>query len=219
MNRNSILITVFLLLTPSLLFSKGVIDSVKTVTLNTPVSISYLGDYIFTKPGVKLSMENTIRQTILKKRSSKIVLNSIYYPINLSWYNHKGYNSALMLSSGIGYRSLHKKGLFFGSGLNLGIMRTFINGTTYTVDDSGEISTTTGGYFYGNINISLEAGYDFSKRSKSLPLSSFLKLNGLTQFPYNSGSVFHIMAEIGIRYALPLKDKAKQFYKTKTKKQ
>ncbi len=218
MNKTNILITVFLLFAPFLLFSQKVTDSLKVATVNTPVSISYIGDYMFTKPGVKLSMENTIRQTFLKKKSSKIVLKTIYCPVNLSWYTHKGYNSALMISSGIGSRTQKSKGLFYGSELTLGVMRTFINGTTYSVDDKGEISTVLGGYFYGNINFSLEAGWNFSKCTKSIPLSTFVKLNALVQFPYNSGSVFHIMPEVGLRYEIPLKDKTKQYYKSITPK-
>jgi len=217
MIKNSIFITVFLLFAPVLLFSQKVTDSFNTIEVNTPVSISYLGDYLFSKPGVNLTIENTIRQTILTKKSSKIVTRSVYVPINLGWYYHKGYNSAIMLSSGIGCRTLRSTGLFYGSALNLGVMRTFINGPTYVVNGE-DISTVTGGYFYGNIMASFETGWDLSKCRKSLPVSTFVKLNALIQFPYNSGILFHIMPEIGLRYAIPLKDKTKQYYKSKTQK-
>ena len=197
-----------------LLYSQSKPDTV-IVKNESPLSISYLGDYIFTKPGFRLSWQNTLIKTTLKKKTSLEVTRVLYNPINIGWYHHKGYNSALMISSGIGYRSIRPKGFIKGAGIDLGFMRTFINGTTYEVEEDGSINTVAGGYFYGNVNLSVEAGWDFQKTGKFIPLCSFIKLNGLMQFPYNSGMLFHVMGEIGVKYPIPVKDKMKRRYKSK----
>lgn len=200
------------------LYSQKKTDTVM-VKNESPLSISYSGDYMFTKPGLRLSWQNTLIKTTLKKKSSLEVTRVLYNPINVGWYHHKGYNSAWMLSSGIGYRSIRPKGFFKGAGIDLGLMRTFINGTTYEVKEDGSINTLTGGYFYGNLNLSVEAGWDFKKTGKFIPLCAFIKLNGLMQFPYNSGMLFHVMGEVGVKYPIPVKDKMKVKYKSKIQKQ
>jgi hypothetical protein len=81
-----------------------------------------------------------------------------------------------------------------------GFSRTFLGGTTYKVDENGNISVIKfAGYNYALITIGGGFGYDFSMK-KQLPLSAFAKMNLITMFPYNSTIYFRPVLELGIRY-------------------
>ena len=81
-----------------------------------------------------------------------------------------------------------------------GFSRTFLGGTTYRVDDRGNISVVKlAGYNYALITIGGGLGYDFTAK-KQLPVSGFAKMNLILMFPYNSTLYFRPVLEIGIRY-------------------
>jgi hypothetical protein len=208
-------VVLILILSTTMLMAQKSSEYGEKVLYNLPVSLSYMGDYLGTKPGLNITFENSLKKTYLTKKNSKIVEKTLYNPINLGWYNHKGYNSALILSSGIGLRKTRQSGFITGIQVDLGLMRTFIHGTTYNVEENGEVSTVAGGYFYGNIAFSLEAGWDFSKANEELPLSTFVRLKPLVQFPYNGGSLIHIMAEFGLRTSLPFQKEINEYHKSK----
>jgi hypothetical protein len=84
-----------------------------------------------------------------------------------------------------------------------GFSRTFLGGTTYKVDDIGNISVIKlAGYNYALITIGGGFGYDFSMKKK-LPFSAFAKMNLISMFPYNSTIYFRPVLELGIRFTPP----------------
>lgn len=216
MNKVKQTFTVLILLFgASTLVAQNSTTTNEKVMYNLPASVAYMGDYLGTKPGINITFENSLRNTFLTKKNSKMVERMLYNPVSLGWFYHKGYNSALMLSSGIGLRNTRQSGFITGAQVDAGLMRTFIHGTTYLITDDGDVSKVVGGYFYGYLSLSLEAGWDFTKTDKNLPFSTFVRLKPLVQFPYNSGTLIHVMAEIGIRTALPFQKKINEYHKSK----
>jgi len=82
----------------------------------------------------------------------------------------------------------------------VGLSRTFLSGTTYKVDNNGNVTIVkAAGYFYALISIGGGIGYDFSK-TKQKPFIIFSKCNILMMFPYNSTIYLRPVLEIGLIY-------------------
>jgi hypothetical protein len=97
-------------------------------------------------------------------------------------------------------RRTNNKGFISEFSFGPGFSRTFLGGTTYKVDDNGNISVIKlAGYNYALITIGGGFGYDFSLK-KQLPFSTFTKMNLISMFPYNSTVYFRPVLELGIRY-------------------
>src|SRR5690554_8160680 len=83
-------------------------------------------------------------------------------------------------------RRTNQKGLFTEFSPKLGYSRTFLGGTTYQVNENGNVSIKKmAGYNYALVSLGVGLGYDFSV-SKSKPIAIYSKINMLTMFPYNS---------------------------------
>ncbi|HEY3390784.1 MAG TPA: hypothetical protein VGK38_14495 [Prolixibacteraceae bacterium] len=82
----------------------------------------------------------------------------------------------------------------------IGLSRTFLGGTTYQVDDKGNVSVERfAGYYYALVSVGGGIGYDFSK-TKQKPFLIFSKFNMLMMFPYNSTIYLRPVMEIGLIY-------------------
>jgi hypothetical protein len=97
-------------------------------------------------------------------------------------------------------RRINNKGFFTEFSAGTGFSRTFLGGTTYRVDNLGEVTVIRfAGYNYALIIAGAGLGYDFSKL-KGKPISVFYKLSMLTMFPYNSTFYFRPAMELGLIY-------------------
>lgn len=84
--------------------------------------------------------------------------------------------------------------------VGLGYSRTFIGGTTYKVDESGNVSIVPlAGYNYFIFSTGIGMGYNFQP-TRNLPLSIYSRLSMLLMFPYNSTIYPRPTLEIGIIY-------------------
>jgi hypothetical protein len=187
-------------------------DSVRIVAAKIPVGISYIGDYLGTKPGCEIFIENPLK-LYEKHKKNKVILSNLYNQSNLGFYHHAEYNTAFFLTSGIGLRRQRQSGFFTGYQLSAGLMRTITPGSTYKVDDNDKVSRTSGGFFYGLTKLSFEVGSVFN--IKATTLDAFFRLSGMAQFPYNSGVLFHVMAGIGVRYSINWTKQIKSYYRLK----
>ena len=199
-------------------FSQNV-DSVRVVPKSVSVFISYISSMIY--PGARIGVElpvSTKYLTINKKDNSKKELaKEQFLTFNSSYYHHPGFHDNIYLSSGWTWRRIKSKGFFTEFSPEAGISRTFLGGTTYLVDDQGNVSTKRlAGYYYALISFGGGIGYDFSV-SHSSPLKIFSKLDILLLFPYNHTIYLRPVAEMGIIYRpdnfLRLKVKSKYIHK------
>ena len=199
-------------------FSQGV-DSVCVEKKSSNLKLSYISTLIY--PGSSFGVEfpvNTIYLTKIKKSGKeKYFIKDRFVTTNLSWYHHPEFHDNVYLSAGWTMRRTKTNGFFTEFSPEAGLSRTFLGGTTYKVDDNGNVTIEKlAGYYYALLSIGGGIGYDFSK-TKQKPFLMFSKFNLLMMFPYNSTIYLRPVIEIGLIYKplnfLSLKVKSK--YRTK----
>ena len=182
-------------------FSKS-IDSVWVEKKSSNLSSSYISSLIY--PGARLGVElpvNTINiSKIRKSGKTKDFTKDRFVTGNLSWYHHPAFHDNVYISAGWTMRRTKSNGFLTGFSPEVGLSRTFLGGTTYKVDDNGNVSIKKCvGYYYALVSVGGGIGYDFSK-TKLRPFSIFSKFNVLMMFPYNSTIYLRPVLEIGLIY-------------------
>jgi len=155
-------------------------------------------------PGARMGIETPIARTyltkLLKSGDKKEIVNDQFITANLSWYHHPYFHDNIYLTFGWTMRSTRSKGFFTEFSPEAGYSRTFLGGTTYKVNDNGDITIEKlAGYNYALISVGGGIGYDFSV-IKSKPFLVVYKLNLLTMFPYNSTIYMRPAMELGLIY-------------------
>jgi len=119
---------------------------------------------------------------------------------NLNWYHHPGFHDNLYLTVEWVMRRTNQKGFISEFSAGPGYSRTFLSGTTYIVNDNGDISVIKlAGFNYAVITVGGGFGYDFTIK-KTLPLAAVFKMNVITMYPYNSTIYVRPVFEIGILF-------------------
>jgi hypothetical protein len=172
------------------------------------LKLTYVSSLIY--PGISIGVEYPINHVTLSVLKNQILIKRIsrdrFISGNLNWYHHAGFHDNLYLTAEWVMRRTRYTGLISEFSMGPGLSRTFVGGTTYKVDDQGNISIVKlAGYYYALITAGGGLGYDFSMK-KQLPLSALAKLNIISMFPYNSTVYFRPVLELGIRYA-PVRSK------------
>lgn len=175
-------------------------SSSKTVNLK----LAYISSVIY--PGVSAGIGFPVNQdfnyTSKKKRTGKYFAKSRFITTNINWYHHPDFHDNLYLTSEWVMRRTKATGFISEFSVGPGFSRTFNGGTSYKVDDNGNISVVKlAGYNYAVITIGGGCGYDFSAK-KQQPFSAFAKGNMLIMFPYNSTMYLRPVLEIGVRYII-----------------
>jgi len=178
------------------------IDSVWVEKKSSNLSSSYISSLIY--PGVRLGVElpvNTINiSKIRKSGKTKDFTKDRFITGNLSWYHHPAFHDNVYLSAGWTMRRTKSNGFLTEFSPEVGLSRTFLGGTTYKVDDNGNVSIKKcAGYYYALVSVGGGIGYDFSK-TKRQPFSIFSKFNVFMMFPYNSTIYLRPVLEIGLIY-------------------
>lgn len=174
------------------------------------IKLAYNSSLIY--PGASAGIEFRIKevnmQIIKRNKKSKSFTRSRFLSGNLNWYHHTDFHDNLYLTAEWVMRRTNSKGFVSEFSLGPGFSRTFLGGTTYRVNDSGDISKAKlAGYNYALITIGEGFGFDFSVK-KQKPFSAVAKLNLISMFPYNSTFYIRPVLELGIRY-MPLQGKCK----------
>lgn len=122
---------------------------------------------------------------------------------NLGFYYHKDYNTNIFLQGGYQWQRMKSSGWFSTLEPQLGVSRTFIDGSVYTIDDSEEVTKKkSAGHFYLAPSLSLGLGKDFSVKNENRPFTIFTKLTLFTNMPYNNFIYARLLGEIGVTYHL-----------------
>lgn len=191
------------------------IDSVWVEKKSSNLSSAYISSLIY--PGARFGLElpvNTIYiSKITKSGKTKDFTKDRFVTANLSWYHHPAFHDNVYFSGGWTMRRTKSNGFLTEFSPEVGLSRTFLGGTTYQVDDNGNVSIKKcAGYYCALVSVGGGIGYDFSK-TKWQPFSIFSKFNVLMMFPYNSTIYLRPVMEIGFIYKpvnfLSLKVKSK----------
>jgi len=167
------------------------------------LKLSYNSTVIY--PGMSAGMEyplnNMNMQVFRNHKPVRCVRKGKYISGNLNWYHHPDFHDNLYLTVEWVMRRTRFTGFVSEFSVGPGFSRTFLGGTTYKVDDIGNVSVVKlAGYNYALVTIGGGFGYDFSI-VKHLPFSTVAKLNIISMFPYNSTIYFRPVFEFGIRYS------------------
>jgi hypothetical protein len=154
--------------------------------------------------GLKIGIEIPAYSVYVVKKENRTKAKSFskdrYFSIVSSWYHQPEFHDNIYVTAEWTMRRTNDKGLFTEFTSGPGYSRTFLGGTTYEVDNSGNVKIIkSAGYNYAMIIIGGGLGYDFS-RSYGKPISVFYKLELLTMFPYNSTLYFRPAMSLGIIY-------------------
>jgi hypothetical protein len=185
-------------------------------TISSNLKFAYNSSLIY--PGARIGIESPITKSyitkLLKKGDKKEIVRDQFLAANLSWYHHSDFHDNLYFTVGWTVRRSRSNGYFTEFSPEIGYSRTFLGGTTYKVNDNGDISIEKhAGYNYALVSLGGGIGYDFSVL-KSKPFLVLYKINLLTMFPYNSTIYMRPAMELDLIY------KPSHFlsYKVRTKK-
>jgi hypothetical protein len=155
-------------------------------------------------PGIRVGVEipvntiNMLKKT--KNNGTKTILKERYVSFNSGWYHHPDFHDNLYFTAEWTMRRKYAGKLFKDISIGTGYSRTFLGGTTYTVDNYGNVRIVkAAGYNYAMIVAGAGFGFDFSEVEK-YTLSVFSRFNILTMFPYNSTIYFRPVFELGLIY-------------------
>ncbi len=174
-------------------------DTVKIIRRSSGLSLSYNSSLIYpgVRTGVELPVETIHFSKIKRSGKKKYFVKDRFITVNLGWYHHPGFHDNVYLTGGWTMRRTNPNGFFTEFSPEAGVSRTFLGGTTYVVDDNGNVNIEKlAGYFYGLVSVGGGIGYDF-ETTKKIPVKVFSKFNLLMMFPYNSSLYLRPAVEIG----------------------
>lgn len=172
---------------------------------SSSIKVAYMGSVIY--PGFKIGVERPSKITILEKKS-KTVFKEKYWTYNLGFYHHATFHSNAFMLVERQSRRQFSEGFFLEGAIGLGYSRTFLGGTTYTVNDIGDVAIKRfAGYNYGMLSFSSGIGYDFYKKNKH-PIKAYFKPSLFLLAPSNSFIYARPTVEIGVIYS------SKSFWKS-----
>lgn len=180
--------------------SQAQIDSSKTSSPRSfNLKIAYNSSLIY--PGLSAGIEFPIQhlsKLVIKPRKS--FNKEKFISGNLNWYHHPYFHDNLYLTVEWVMGRTRNSGFISEFSAGPGLSRTFLGGTTYRVDDNGNVSLVKlAGYYYALVTVGGGFGYDLSVK-RQLPFSAMVKMNLISMFPYNSTVYLRPVMEIGIRY-------------------
>ena len=162
-------------------------------------SISYVSSLIY--PGLSAGTEYLIRTNDFSIRKNdgnyRYISKSRLAEVSVNWYHHTGFHDNLYLTVEYVMRRTRKSGLITEFAAGPGFSRTFLGGTTYKVNDNGDVSIIKhAGYNYALVTAGGGFGFDFSSKVKR-PYSLIARLNMIAMFPYNSTVYIRPVLEVG----------------------
>jgi hypothetical protein len=169
---------------------------------NFNIKLSYISSIIYPgiSTGIEFPLHNYYVQILKRQEYIKSFTKGRFISGNINWYHHPYFHDNLYLTAEWVMRRTKNTGFISEFSAGPGYSRTFLGGTTYKVDDNGNISIIRlAGYNYALITVGGGFGYDFSMK-KQLPFSVFAKMNLISMFPYNSTIYFRAVLEVGVRY-------------------
>ncbi len=178
-------------------------DSIdKSIDRHLNFKLSYNSSLIY--PGVGTGTEFPLYHHYVKKIKKqgreKSFTKDRFIAGNLNWYHHPDFHDNIYVTAEWVMRRTSKKGFISEFSCGPGFSRTFLGGTTYRVDNIGNISVVRlAGYNYALLSVGGGLGYDYFVK-KQLPFSVYVKMNVISMFPYNSTIYFRPVLELGIRY-------------------
>ncbi|GEM_PF-2177890 len=159
--------------------------------------MAYLGT--IKHPGFKIGLEYPLVQShYFSKNNTLKKVKEQFLTIHLGYYRHETFHDHWMLNVGYLWRRTNQHGWFTDIEPQVGISKTFLDRTTYKVNDTGNVSKVDlAGYWYANTQFAFAVGKDFSMLEKPIPLKIYLRPSIIVLIPYNNFLYARPAIEIG----------------------
>jgi len=171
----------------------------QTQNMAIPINISYFGETI-THPGIEIGYENTF-------------YNGFNISISIGTYVHQRNHTGLFINGGINWRHTFPVGYSPEIGIGLGFLNTWAHGgSTYIVDDDGNVSINRSGrsHFMPSIKLGL-LGWDLRQRT-NIPMRINTDIIIFGQYPFNNYILPHVALKLGATYYFELRQNESMEY-------
>jgi hypothetical protein len=168
--------------------------------ISSGIRLAYNSSIIY--PGIRLGIDFPVYiVNVLKTNDTMTAISAVkerFVSADAGWYHHPDFHDNICFTAEWTMRRINNKGFFTEFSAGPGYSRTFLGGTTYRVDNSGEVTVIRfAGYNYAMLIAGVGLGFDFSKLKRE-PFSVYSKFNMLMMFPYNSTIYFRPAIEFGL---------------------
>ncbi len=138
---------------------------------------------------------------INKKKRQKQRFREGVTSSEVGFYRYPFNNTGLFLQQSVGFRYHKTKPHFFEWKLMLGALRTFYDGTVYSVSENGVVNTLPHfGRWYAITGFTTVFGEDFERSAKPKPFAVSLQPALWMQYPYNSFILPHLSLQVSLQY-------------------
>src|SRR5690554_2984238 len=131
------------------------------INRSTNLTLSYNSSIIY--PGARVGVEFPVKSIELKKKKlseERVIIKDRFITAQIGWYHHPSFHDNLYLTLGWTMRRIRPKGFFTQFSPEIGYSRTFLGGTTYTVDENNEVHIKKwAGYNYLLLSLGVGLGY------------------------------------------------------------
>ncbi len=161
--------------------------------------VGYYGETV-THYGLKVAREWSLRSFVKERNQAR---KQLLVAPALAVYRHPQNHVGLVFFPELTYRRTSRRGGIFEAGLAPASFQYFLEGTTYTPDNSGELQRVRwagGNAFLPTVFVGI--GKDLSVR-RQIPLAWYTRLNVMQQRPYNTSTLMRFSLEAGT--IIPLK--------------
>ncbi|MPR36844.1 hypothetical protein [Salmonirosea aquatica] len=161
--------------------------------------VGYYGETV-THYGLKVAREWSLRSFVKERNRAR---RQLLVAPALAVYRHPQNHVGLVFFPELTYRRTSRRGGIFEAGLAPAYFHYFLEGTTYSPDESGELQRVRlagGNAFLPTVFVGV--GKDLSVR-RQVPLAWYTRLNVMQQRPYNTSALMRFSLEAGL--ILPLK--------------
>jgi hypothetical protein len=168
----------------------------------TNLTISYNSSLIYpgTRIGIELPVYNVDITRGLKTGKAKSISKERFVTAEAGWYHHPHFHDNLYFTLEWTMKRTKESGFFTQFSFGPGYSRTFLGGTTYVIDNGGNVSIIkSAGYNYVMIFAGGGIGVNLAGKIR-MPVSVLYKLDILMMYPYNSTLYFRPVMELGIIY-------------------
>lgn len=178
-------------------------DSSHTVRL--PISTS--GNLFYDFPqsfgaAARMEFPFSFRHIFINKKSKqKQKFREAVTSSTIGFYRYAFNNTGLFIQQSVGFRYYKTKPYYFQWQLMAGALRTFYDGTVYSVNNNGAVNTLRGfGRWYMLTGFATAFGHDWQRNKKPKPFSVAIEPSLWMQFPYNSFVLPHLSLQLSFQY-------------------
>ena len=167
--------------------------------MQSTLEIGLAGALIY--PGISMGVVHplSIKQIdkTKKSKSGYRVFRTSSLDVNFATYHHPGFHDNFMLTGGWLMQHIAPNGIILEWEPALGVSRTFLNSTTYTVDPQGGVQQKHGaGFTYAMASIAGGVAYRIPESHWDVGL----RLSMIAMYPYNSTFYLRPLATLTARW-------------------